>query len=375
MEASVQGFSISESHIYTDSLAFQPQVIQTSVRGLVTPTALPTATRPLDITQLHKAIGLYGPILYLHPEEKYFNTSIEDFLQHCSLVNKKTGTEIKSPKPDSLPQNGDDGQYYLKLKPEGRRGDFGSTKAYVRAFWQPGLPYTDIQFWIFSAYNGPGTLHVNGLVFDSIRNSGDINLQPLGEHVGDWETCMIRVDNTTTKVIAIWLSQHSKGQFFTGDQIERAFTFQGSQPFIYSSLNGHAIFSRPGSNPSEYRKFGGIPVGVDFFIRNDTWTSSLRLDCSKRYEIVSADWLAVPTPKWVTYPFRWGPEGDTARLSPSAVADIVKAAAGESLAKYLPVSVLTVLAGEILPHFVKRDVNGAAAPIRHGSWMGTYPVY
>src|ERR1700754_3180782 len=106
MEASVQGFSISESHIYTDSLAFQPQVIQTSVRGLVTPTALPTATRPLDITQLHKAIGLYGPILYLHPEEKYFNTSIEDFLQHCSLVNRKTGTEIKSPKPDSLPQSG-----------------------------------------------------------------------------------------------------------------------------------------------------------------------------------------------------------------------------------------------------------------------------
>ncbi len=33
------------------------------------------------------------------------------------------------------------------------------------------------------------------------------------------------------------------------------------------------------------------------------------------------------------------------------------------------------LAGEILPHFVKRDVNGAAAPIAHGSWKGTYPAY
>ncbi|KAK5099541.1 hypothetical protein LTR70_002442 [Exophiala xenobiotica] len=323
----------------------------------------------------HRLIGLYGPVLYLHPKDPYLNTSIEDFLQHSKLFNKKTGKEIDSPALDSLPQSRDDDQYFLRLKSEGKRGDFGSAKAYVRAFWQSGMPHTDIQFWIFSAYNGPGTLHVNGLVLDSIVNRGDVNLEPLGEHVGDWETCMIRVDNTTSKVIAIWLSQHSKGQFFTGDQIDRAFTFEGSQPVIYSSLNGHALFSREGSNPSEYRKIGGIPVGVDFFIRNDTSKSNLRLDCAKRYELVSADWLALPTPKWVTYPFRWGPEGTSLSLKPSAVADIVKAAAGASFAKFLPVSALTILAGEILPHFVKRDVNGAAAPIAHGSWKGTYPAY
>ena len=378
MEASFPGISISETHIYSDSIAFQPQVLQSSIRGLLTPIALSTPTTPLDLVQLQALIGLYGPILYLHQDEQYLNTSIEDFLQHSTLVDTKTGKEVNSPSPDSLPQRGDDSQYHLRLKQEGRRGDFGAAKAYVRAFWQPGMPYTDIQFWIFSAYNGPGALHVNGLVFDSIVHSGDINLYPLGEHDGDWETCMIRVDNLTRKPIAIWLSQHSKGQFFMGDQIVREFKFEGSQPVIYSSLNGHAIFSNPGSNPSEYRKIGGIPAGVDFFIRNDTSTGSARrkLDCSKQYQIVSVDWLdAVSTPKWVTYPFRWGAQGQTSQLRPAAIADIVRAAAGASLARFLPVAVLTVLAGEIVPHFVKREVNGAAAPVRHGSWMGCYPVF
>jgi Vacuolar protein sorting-associated protein 62 len=375
MEASTPTVSILETQIYSDSLAFQPQVIQSSVRGLITPTALSTATKPLSITQLRELIGLYGPVLYLHPKDPYLNTSIEHFLRHSKLFNKKTGKEIDSPAPDSLPQSGDDDQYSLRLQSEGKRGDFASAKAYVRAFWQPGMPHTDIQFWFLSAYNGPGTLHVNGLVLDSIVNSGDVNLEPLGEHVGDWETCMIRVDNTTLKVIAIWLSQHSKGQFFTGDSIDRNFTFEASQPLIYSTLNGHALFSREGSNPSEYRKIGGIPLGVDFFIRNDTSKSNLRLDCAKRYELVSADWLQLPPPKWVTYPFRWGPQGNSVNLKPSAVAEIVKAAAGASFARIFHVSVLTIVAGEILSHFVKRDVNGATAPIAHESWKGTYPAY
>lgn len=366
---------VEERHIFADSIAFQPQVIQSSVRGLVTPTAIVTTAKPLSLEQLHKLIGLYGPILNLHPAEEYFNTSVEEFLSHCTLVDKKTKTRVKNPPSTSLPQKGDDAQYYLELDPEGKKGDLAAAKAYVRAFWQSGMPYTDLQFWLFNAYNGPGTLHVNGLVMDSIVNSGDINVKPLGEHVGDWETCMIRVDNTTEKIISIWLSQHSKGQFFTNDQIDRAFNFQGTQPIIFSSRNGHATFSRAGSNPSEYRKIGGIPAGVDFFVRNDTALSNFKLDCSKKYELISAEWLGLRHPTWVTYPFRWGPEGTSTRLDPNAVADIVRAAAGEDLSDFLPVAALTVLAGELLPHFIKGDINGAGAPIRHGSWMGIYPVY
>jgi len=378
MATSTTAVSTLERHIFADSIALQPQVVQSSVRGLVTPTAITTTAKPLSLDQLHKLIALYGPILNLHPDEEFFNTSIEEFLSHCKLVekvDKKTTKTLGPATAENLPQKGKDAQYYLDLDPKGKKGDFSTGKAYVRAFWQSGMPYTDLQFWFFNAYNGPGTLHINGLVMDSIVHSGDINVRPLGEHVGDWEMCMIRVDNTTQKIVSIWLSQHSKGQFFTNDQIDRGFNFQGTQPIIFSSRNGHATFSRAGSNPSEYRKIGGIPAGLDFFVRNDTAVSKFKLDCSKKYELISAEWLGLKHPTWVTYPFRWGPEGTSTRLDPKAVAEIVESAAGDELSEFLPVAVLTVLAGELLPHFVKGDINGAGAPIRHGSWMGIYPVY
>ncbi|EXJ65879.1 uncharacterized protein A1O5_10855 [Cladophialophora psammophila CBS 110553] len=366
---------MEEKHIFTDAVAFHPQVVQSSVRGLVTPTAITTTAKPLTLDQLQKVIKLYGPILNLHPDEKYVNTSIEEFLSHCVLVDKKAKSRVQAPKADQLPQRGGDGQFYLDLALDGKKGDFSTAKAYVRAFWQSGMPYTDLQFWFFNAYNGPGTLHIDGLMMDSITSSGDINVAPLGEHVGDWEMCMVRVDNSTLKIISIWLSQHAKGQFFTGDQIDRAFKFQGTQPIIFSSRNGHANFAHAGSNPTESKKIGGIPAGFDFFVRNDTATSDHKLDCSKKYELISADWVGVKPPAWMTYPFRWGPEGTSTHLSPSAVADIVRAAAGDELSEFLPLAAGTILAGEILPHFVKSDINGPTSPSRHGSWMGIYPVY
>ena len=116
----------------------------------------------------------------------------------------------------------------------------------VRASWQPGRPYTDRQCWLFNAYNGPGTLHIDGLMDDSITSSGDINVAQLSEHVGDWEMFMIRVNNTTLNLDGMWLSEHAKGQFITADQIDRKFGFQGTQPIIFSALNGHGNWYRAG---------------------------------------------------------------------------------------------------------------------------------
>ena len=89
---------------------------------------------------------------------------------------------------------------------------------------------------------------------DSITSSGDPNVAPMGEHVGDWEMCMIRVNNTTLNLDGIWLSQHAKGQFFTADQIDRAFNFQGTQPIVFSARNGHGNWPQAGSNPTESRR-------------------------------------------------------------------------------------------------------------------------
>ncbi|KAL6252640.1 hypothetical protein RBB50_000359 [Rhinocladiella similis] len=367
--------TITDHHIPADSLSFQPQVIPSSVRGIVTPGSTIANAKPLDLPTLRAVIERYAPILKLHPDEHFLPTSIEDFLTHCTLVDKKSPTKVPSPNVSQLPTKGEDHQFYLELSSGGKPGHLDLAKAYVHALWQPGSPYTDLQFWFFYAYNGPGSLHVSGLVLDTPTSSGDIDLAPMGEHVGDWEMAMLRIDNTSHNLNSIWLSQHSRGQFFTHDAIPGFFTFEGTRPIIYASRNGHANYAAIGPNKSEYRKIGGVPVGLDFFIRNDTAGTGKTLDCAKHYELVSADWAGVTAPAWASWPFRWGPEGTSTHLTSVAVAEIVRKALGDELAKFCPVSVLTVLASEILPHFVKGDINGPTSPGKHGSWNGVYPVY
>ena len=335
-------------------------------------------SHPLTRAELEQAISHYAPILQLHPNEIYGNTSIEYFLQHSTLVDSKSGNRIVHPTIDQLPQGGDDKQFYLELEDNAKGGDFTSAKAYVHGYWVQGMSYTDLQFWLFSAYNGPGTAHINGLVFDTIVHTGEVNLAPLGEHFGDWECVVIRIDNDTKEMTNIWLSQHSGGQWFDQQQISSSFRMaQGTHPIVYSSLNGHANYPSADSNYTEHYKIPpvGIPAGVEFFLRNDTADAGKTLDCSQKYQIISVDWLkgadAYPVPAWVTYPFRWGPEGTSTHISTNAVRDIIKAAAGP-LAPFLPESLLLLLAAEILPFFVKDDVNGPGAPIKKSTWTGGY---
>ena len=41
----------------------------------------------------------------------------------------------------------------------GNSSNLATAKAYVHAYWKPGMRWTDLQFWFFYAYNGPGTAH------------------------------------------------------------------------------------------------------------------------------------------------------------------------------------------------------------------------
>jgi VPS62-like protein len=135
--------------------------------------------------------------------------SIEAFLQHAKLHDRNTGAEINHPTVAQLPTGiNNDGRYWLILEDGYKGGDLATAKAYVHAYWKPGMSWTDLQFWFFYAYNGPGTAHINGLVFDTIAHSGDPNLAPLGEQFGDWECCMIRIDNSSKQMILSRLADH-----------------------------------------------------------------------------------------------------------------------------------------------------------------------
>jgi hypothetical protein len=327
--------------------------------------------------ELEEAIAKYGPILQLHPDEEYDNCSVEWFLEHASLYDNEADVTIVHPTAEQLPQGDvEEGRYWLTLEKDAKGGDWSTSKAYVRAYWTQGMTYTDIQFWFFSAYNGPGRAHVNGLLFDWVVNTGDPDLAPLGEHVGDWEYIVTRVDNKDKSLLAVIISQHGDGIVFEEDQIADSLEMvDGTHPVIYSSLNGHANYAKVGTNYSEYVKHpkGGIPAGIEFSLHNTTQKGGKSLDSSKYYQVISADWLegrdAYVQPAWVKYPGRWGPEGTSTHIGLNAVVKIVLASAGW-LGKFA--WAIGLLAASILPYFVKDDINGPSAPMRGGPWNGNY---
>lgn len=336
--------------------------------------------QPLSRRELEAAISKYGPIFQVHPDEKYDICSVEWFLSHSTLIDSQNqANNIIHPSAEQLPQAAKEGaRYYLQIEDAVKSGNFDTAKAYINAFWKPGLTWTDIQFWVFNAYNGPGTAKFDSLVMNKVKNTGNIDLAPLGEHVGDWEYAAIRVDNVSKDMVGIILSAHGKNTLYPKDKIAQEFKLvNGTHPVVYASLNGHANFPGVGPNYTEHRKVLGIPVGLEFNLLNSTGDGGKRLDCSQKYQVVGAEWLkgspdAYKVPAWVDYPYRWGPEGTAVNMDAKTLGDFIKAALGDDGSKVLLRAPIVLLASELLHIFVRADIDGTAAPIMHGQWTGQY---
>jgi len=178
-------------------------------------------------------------------------------------------------------------------------------------------------------------------------------------------------------MIGIILSEHGKNIVIDKATVAKQFKFIGTQPVIYSSLNGHANFPTPGPNYTEHIRILGIPVGLDFNLLNTTAEGGLSLDCSKKYEVVAADWLkgtsdAYQIPAWVNYKYRWGPEGTVITMDAKTLGEFIKAALGNDAKPAILNSPIVLLASELLHIFVKADINGADAPCIQGPWVGNY---
>ncbi|OJD10550.1 hypothetical protein AJ78_08470 [Emergomyces pasteurianus Ep9510] len=63
-----------------------------------------------------------------------------------------------------------------------------------------------------------------------------------GNHVGDWEHSLVRFHNGKPK--AIFFSEHSSGEAYTYDAVEKI----GKRPVIYSARGTHAMYPTPGTH-------------------------------------------------------------------------------------------------------------------------------
>lgn len=242
----------------------------------------------------------YAPFMYLHPNEKFQPCSIKWYFTNGALLYKKeeeaNPIEI-DPLGSNLPQGGsNDGSYWIDLPKDKanrervKKGDYKNFQAYIHVKPMFGGTFTDLAFWVFYPFNGPGTLKV-GLI-------DNISLGKIGEHTGDWEHVTLRISNFNGELKSVYFSQHSNGQWFDASEVE----FQsGNKSVAYSSLNGHAIYS----------KAGLVLQGVsEIGIKNETKKSEMVVDFGDGFEIVSGDYLGdeVVEPSWLNFFRQWGPK-------------------------------------------------------------------
>jgi hypothetical protein len=70
-----------------------------------------------------------------------------------------------------------------------------------------------------------------------------------GNHVGDWEHCMVRFQHGTPR--AMFLSEHAGGKAYLWKALEKRAQKDGkpARPVIYSAVGSHAMYASPGMHP------------------------------------------------------------------------------------------------------------------------------
>ena len=319
-----------------DGQAALDQHLGGNVMGERSDHAAQPGDQPLGLDLLRDQIRRHAPMVYFHPQEIYFPSTIEWYLAHARLVDGRDGTVLlTSPGADQLPAGpfdpADPDCFWLTLDPElagpaiepqhapledPRRGDLDKACAYVRAVHHPELGATDLQFWMFYPFDGPGLARIRPVELGATRADRVLDLWPGGMHEADWELAVVRIDHATLEPAAFFGSQHKGGDAHLGpdafDELERE---ANGQIRVYSSLYGHASYAHAEERKLVYLWKGSSAVGLELGLIDQT-RSGLRWNLADpaNHTLISTSWNdpRVAEPSWLQFPWRWGardPEG------------------------------------------------------------------
>lgn len=326
------------------------------------------ADKQLTKKEVIALIKKHGPILYLHPKEKYKLDSPFYYMNNAWLVNEK-GTKIQT----SLASFKEDYEYIksagningravnsIWLKPDNlsaiKSGNINRAKSIVHV--KNSVPgYTDIQFWFFYAYNGPGTAKVR--LGEIYSNTGE--LKPFGEHTADWEHVTLRFENASKKVTSVYFAQHNYGEVKLANQVD----WDKNHLVMYSSKNGHASYSGKGKNSHRVlhkctaKILGKCTGHLDVDLLNYT-------DKGNRFNAYETNNFYVVNYEqadWATLEFRWGPTKE-ARMSVNQA----KKVAVDFFGPFIGNSLAGLIGSSLFSYFYSEDQNAPSNIGTKSSW-------
>ncbi len=228
----------------------------------------------------------YAPVLYFHPEEQYFPTSVQFAFDHSVLEKyndngpptlmdaNPTPAELATYAVPADPQVNPSDVYYLNNTLGSTRDDADLLAAYVAGTYAKTVythvatdgAQTIVQFWFYYAYN-PGVWN---------------------DHEGDWETIAVVLAGGSP--VGVGYSQHESGEGVAWADVDKA----GTHPHVYVARGSHANYLR------SYE--GRVGIAGDFVSSaGPVWQPSA-------YTIVNVGERDAPTPgnEWIQFAGRWG---------------------------------------------------------------------
>lgn len=196
-----------------------------------------------------ETLARFSPIVFFHPEEKYFPCSIESILRNSTLIDEDNEIILEKPSEEDLLHHSQDNSR-LSINPLIFQGDA------LREFWQENkqhkaieapmyvsvqvpddFSYIDIHYIFLFAYNGPQSAVVR-LPFQAY----DVSLPHFAEHEGDIESVSVRVSGDFNTIIQVRMEAHGYSTYYEPNDLD----FKDQHVLVRSALNSHASYNGKG---------------------------------------------------------------------------------------------------------------------------------
>jgi len=254
-------------------------------------TALPAGAQDadgdtIDDTQEDSIAIAHAPLLYFHPSERYFPTSVQYALDNSVLEQYRvnatplltdptpTAAELATYNVPADPQVNPNATYYLNNTGGTIRDDSGILSAYQAGAYNKTVyvhvtldgNQTIAQYWFYYAFN-PGTWN---------------------NHEGDWEVIQVVLSGSDPQWVGY--SQHESGERMLWTDVDR----DGTHPKVYVALGSHSSYLR------SYEGTIGI-AGDEVSAAGPVWRPT-------DYVLVNVGEVSAPSAgnEWLQFAGRWG---------------------------------------------------------------------
>jgi hypothetical protein len=199
-------------------------------------------------------IRKFTPIVYLHPEEKYYPVDIDWLLKHSELVDFNTNTRIKSPSQRDL--------YNISKKYDfGPRKDGDIVLGYDPSVYRGQTPLKDVP--IYALAREYDKIYITYIILFAYNGTYNIaGIAELGEHPGDMEHITVEATKDG-KLLRVFFSAHGvkDGRWVKAEDVE----LENDKIVAYNAVNGHGLYPHAGTA----FRFAG--AANDILVKGEKW--------------------------------------------------------------------------------------------------------